>query len=50
MKTEALVSCAISAQLICGFAYAYKKEVSHDVAHLLPCLRHKIDQLRHANY
>ena len=34
MKTKALISCAVTAQLVCAFfAYAISR-FSHDVAHL----------------
>ena len=33
-KTKALISCAITAQLICTFVFAYlKSRFSHDAAH-----------------
>ena len=33
MKTEVLISCAITAQLICSFVFAYAKNCfSHNVA------------------
>ena len=33
-KTKALISCTITAQLICTFVFAYAKgSFSHDVAH-----------------
>ena len=32
-KTKALISCAVTAQLICAFVFAYEKNsFSHDVA------------------
>ena len=35
-KTKALISCAVTAQLICVFVFAYaKSRFSHNVAHLL---------------
>ena len=35
-KTKALISCAVTAQLICGFVFAYaKSRFSHDVAHII---------------
>ena len=34
-KTKALVSCAVTAQLICAFIFAWEKVwLSHEVAHL----------------
>ena len=34
-KTKALISCAVTAQLICGFVFAYAKfRFSHDAAHM----------------
>ena len=34
-KTQALISCAVTAQLICTFVFAnVKSRFSHDVAHL----------------
>ena len=34
-KTKALISCAVTAQLICAFVFAYtKSRFSHDAAHL----------------
>ena len=35
MKTKALISCAVTAQLICVFVFAYaKSRFSHDTAHI----------------
>ena len=35
-KTKAQISCAITAQLICVFVFAYAKHwFSHDVAHII---------------
>ena len=35
-KTKALISCAVTAQLICVFVFAYaKRRFSHDAAHLI---------------
>ena len=35
-KTKALISCAVTAQLICGFVFAYANSLfSHDEAHLV---------------
>ena len=35
MKRKALISCAGSAQLICGFVFAYaKSRFSHEAAHM----------------
>ena len=35
VKTKALISCAVTAQLICGFVLAYAKiQFSHDAAHI----------------
>ena len=35
-KTKALISCVVTAQLICGFVFAYVKSwFSHDVAHII---------------
>ena len=34
-KTKALISCAVTAQLICVFVFAYaKSRFSHDEAHI----------------
>ena len=34
-KTKGLISCAVTAQLICGFVFAYAKgQISHDTAHI----------------
>ena len=34
VKTKALIGCAVTAQLICAFVFAYEKSrFSHDVAH-----------------
>ena len=36
MKTKALISCAVTAQMICTFVFAYAKgRFSHDAAHFL---------------
>ena len=36
MKTKALTSCAITAQLICAFVFAYaKSRFFHDAAHVI---------------
>ena len=36
VKTKALVSCAVTAQLICRFVFPYaKSRFSHDMAHIL---------------
>ena len=36
MKTKALISCAVTAQLICSFVFAYAKiRFSHDEAHFI---------------
>ena len=35
VKTKALISCAVTAQLICVFVFAYaKSRFSHDVAQM----------------
>ena len=35
-KTRALISCVVTAQLICVFVFAYaKNRFSHDAAHIL---------------
>ena len=35
-KTKALISCAVTAQLICVFVFAYAKSpFSHDATHLI---------------
>ena len=35
-KIKALISCVVTAQLFCGFVFAYaKSRFSHDVAHLI---------------
>ena len=34
-KTKALIRCAVTAQLICAFVFAYAKDrFSHDAAHI----------------
>ena len=34
-QTKALISCAVTAELICGFVFAYAKSwFSHDEAHI----------------
>ena len=34
-KTKGLISCAVTAELICGFVFAYAKSwFSHDAAHI----------------
>ena len=34
-KTKALISCAVTAQLICAFVFTYEKiNFSHDEAHI----------------
>ena len=36
MKTKALISCAVTGQLICVFVFAYaKSRFSHNEAHLI---------------
>ena len=38
-KTKALISCAVTAQLICAFVFTYKKiQFSHNEAHLFFCI------------
>ena len=38
MKTKVLISCAVTAQLICVFVFAYaKSRFSHDAAHIMLC-------------
>ena len=36
-KTKALISCAVTAQLICAFVFAYakKNQFFHDTAHMV---------------
>ena len=35
-KKKALISCKVTAQLICGFVFAYAKiQFSHDMPHIL---------------
>ena len=35
-KPKALISCAVTSQLICAFVFAYAKNpVSHDAAHFM---------------
>ena len=35
-KTKGLISCGVTAQLICRFVFAYaKKRFSHDAAHTM---------------
>ena len=43
VKTKALISCAVTAQLICAFVFAYAKYwFSHNAAHFsLMCLYEK---------
>ena len=37
-KTKALISCTVTAQLICVFVFAYaKSQFSHNEAHILWC-------------
>ena len=39
-KTKALISCAVTIQLICTFVFAYaKSRFSHDAAHIEYCYR-----------
>ena len=46
VKTKALISCAVTAQLICGFVFAYAKiQFSHNEAQLISLLT----ILRHLN-
>ena len=47
-KTKALISCAVTAQLICVFVFAYAKSwFSHAIMHLLlMCIRNKIIDLK----
>ena len=43
MKTKALISCAVTAQLICGFVFAYaKSRFSHDAAQMSPNVRDRM--------
>ena len=36
-KTKALISCPVTAQLICVFVFAYvKSRFSHNEAHIIP--------------
>ena len=38
-KTKMLISCAVSAQLICAFVFVYaKSRFSHEVAHIYMAL------------
>ena len=38
-KTKALMSCVVTAQLICAFVFAYaKNRFSHDAAHIIKVL------------
>ena len=40
-KTKALISCTVTAQLICVFVYAYaKSQFSHDAAYLTKRIHH----------
>ena len=42
----ALISCAVTAQLICGFVYAYtKSRFSYDAAHLITVKRNDLLQI-----
>ena len=42
-KTKALISCAVTAQLICVFVFAYAKSwFSHNEAHLIKALMNQI--------
>ena len=35
-KTKGLISCAVTAQLICGFVFAYaKSQFSHGATHIM---------------
>ena len=34
-KTKALISCAVTAQLICVFVFAYAKKFSYNAAHIM---------------
>ena len=48
-KTEALISFAVTAKLICAFAFAYaKSRFSHDAAHL--CIGGKLTYQLLNNY
>ena len=38
-KTKALISCAVTAQLICAFVFAQVKPFSRVAAHII-CTRH----------
>ena len=41
MKTKALISCAVTVQLICVFVFAYaKSRFSHNKAHMITLLAH----------
>ena len=41
-KTKALISCAVTAQLICVFVFAYAKNgFSHNEAHIVSCREQK---------
>ena len=43
-KTKALISCAVTAQLTCGFAFAYAiSRFSHDTAQFYWCISEKDD-------
>ena len=38
MKTKVLISCAVTAQLLCTFVFQYEKSrISHEAAHLSIC-------------
>ena len=40
VKTKALISCAVTAQLICVFVFAYvKSQFSHEAAHIIISLK-----------
>ena len=38
-KAKALISCAVTARLICTFVLAYTKRFSHGVAHCIHLVR-----------
>ena len=45
-KTKALISCVVTAQLICGFVFAYAKSwFSHDAAKMTSGVRSSVCQL-----
>ena len=46
-KTKALISCAVTAQLVCAFVFAHAKNsrFSHNATHVIRHLHHYVKQL-----